>query len=232
MKEIADLDQIMLLAAALAIGLLVGTERGWRSREVKEGERVAGLRTYGLIGLLGGTVGLLSRHLGELVLAISFIAITGAVTAVYITQRRDGGDKGMTSLIAMLLTFALGALVSLGEVTVAASAAVVATLLLRFKFMLHGWLKKIEQQELHAALQLLLISVVLLPVLPNQGYGPWQALNPYEIWWMVILIASISFVGYIAMKVGGAEKGIMFASFFAGLVSSTALTLYFSRLAT
>jgi len=116
------------------------------------------------------------------------------------------------------------------HVNLAASAAVVTALLLRFKDVLHGWLRKLERQELHAALQLLLISVVLLPVLPDHGYGPWQVLNPYEIWWMVVLIASISFIGYFTMKIAGPEKGVILTALTAGMASSTALTLHFSRL--
>ncbi|MBT4521331.1 MAG: DUF4010 domain-containing protein [Halieaceae bacterium] len=113
---------------------------------------------------------------------------------------------------------------------VTASAAVVTAMLLRYKDVLHGWLKKLEKRELHAALQLLLISVVLLPVLPNRGYGPWQALNPYEIWWMVVLIAGVSFSGYFSMKLAGTGRGVMLTALVAGLASSTALTLHYARL--
>ena len=146
-------------------------------------------------------------------------------------QRRVSADVSITSLITMLLTFVLGTLATLDHVNLAVAAAVVTTLLLRFKDVLHGWLKKLEERELHAALQLLLISAVLLPVLPDRGYGPWQALNPYEIWWMVVLIASISFIGYFTMKIAGPGKGVILTGLTAGMASSTALTLHFSRLA-
>jgi len=102
---------------------------------------------------------------------------------------------------------------------------------LRFKEVLHSWLRRLEVHELHAALQLLLISIVLLPILPDQGYGPWQAFNPYETWWMVVLIASISFIGYFIMKIAGPDKGVILTALAAGMLSSTALTLHFSRLA-
>jgi len=230
LNNFVDAENIALLGSALAIGLLIGVERGWRSREAKEGQRVAGLRTYGLTGLLGGCAGLLSQYLGVVVFGFIFLGFTTAVTVAYAMQQRISGDISITSLITILLTFVLGTLATLDHVNLAASAAVITTLLLRFKDVLHGWLRNLERRELHAALQLLLISVVLLPVLPNQGYGPWQAFNPYEIWWMVVLIASISFIGYFIMKVAGPKKGVMLTALTAGMVSSTALTLHFSRL--
>ncbi len=230
MNDFADAKQISLLGTALAIGLLIGIERGWKSREAKEGERIAGLRTYGLTGLLGGSAGILSQYLVMTAFGFTFLGFTAAVTVAYAMKRRVSPDASITSLITMLLTFVLGALATLDHVNLAASAAVVTAILLRFKDVLHGWLKKLEERELHAALQLLLISVVLLPVLPDRGYGPWQALNPYEIWWMVVLIASISFIGYFTMKIAGPGKGVILTSLTAGMASSTALTLHFSRL--
>lgn len=229
-NDVSDTGQMALLGIALAVGLLIGIERGWKSREAKEGERIAGLRTYGLIGLLGCVAGLLSQSLGVAVFGVIFLGLTAAVTTAYVMQWRTSGDTSITSSLAMLITFVLGALVALDHVSLAASAAVVTALLLQFKEVLHGWLRKLKQQELHAALQLLLISVVLLPVLPDRGYGPWLAINPYEAWWMVVLIASISFVGYFAMKIAGPGKGVIMTALAAGMVSSTALTLHFSRL--
>ena len=230
MNDFADAKQIALLGTALAIGLLIGVERGWKSREAKEGERIAGLRTYGLTGLLGGGAGLLSQYLGMAAFAFVFLGFTAVVTVAYAMQRRVSADASITSLITMLLTFVLGALATLDHVNLAVSTAVVTTMLLQFKATLHGWLKKLEERELHAALQLLLISVVLLPILPDHGYGPWQALNPYEIWWMVVLIAGISFIGYFIMKIAGPGRGVLLTAVAAGMVSSTALTLHYARL--
>jgi len=229
-NEFADAEQIIRLGIAIAIGLLIGVERGWKFREAKEGERIAGLRTHGLIGLLGCVAGLLSVYLGVSAFGFVFLGFTVAVIIAYTIQWRSSGDISITSLVTMLLTFALGTLVALGHVNLAASIAVIMTMLLRFKDVLHGWLRKLGQHELHAALQLLLISVVLLPVLPDRGYGPWLALNPYEIWWMVVLISSISFLGYFAMKIAGAEKGVVLTALAAGMASSTALTLHYSHL--
>jgi uncharacterized membrane protein (DUF4010 family) len=108
---------------------------------------------------------------------------------------------------------------------------VVAALLLSSKSALHRWLVTLSREELTAGLKLLLLSVVVLPLLPDRGFGPWEALNPHRIWWMVVLIAAVSFVGYFAIKTAGARKGSLFTGLFAGLSSSTALTLHFSRLA-
>jgi len=224
-------NSILLLGVALAVGLLIGIERGWQQREAEEGTRISGLRTYGLIGLLGGVIGLLSGQLGELLLGIVFLGMAGVMTAAYLINVRRTHDIGITSLIAGLLTFALGALAGLGYVAEAGAAAVVTTLLLGFKPVLHGWLRRLQREELRAGLKLLLISIVLLPALPDRGYGPWQALNPYEIWWMVVLIAAISFIGYFAMQIAGPSKGAILTGLFAGLASSTALTLHFARLA-
>ena len=230
MNDFADTEQIILLGIAIAIGLLIGIERGWKSREAKDGKRIAGLRTYGLIGLLGCVAGLLSQYLGVSAFGVVFLGFTIAAIMAYAIHWRSSGDISITSLIAMLLTFVLGTMVALEHVNLAASIAVIMTILLRFKNTLHSWLRKLGQQELHAALQLLLISVVLLPVLPDRGYGPWQALNPYEIWWMVVLISGISFIGYFTIKIARPEKGIILTALAAGMVSSTALTLHYSHL--
>lgn len=230
MNDFADAEQIALLGIALAIGLLIGIERGWKSRQIKEGGRIAGLRTYGLTGLLGGVAGLLSQYLGAVGFGFVFLGFTAIITVAYAMQQRVSSDVSITSLVTMLLTFLLGTLVTLDYVNLAASTAVVTAILLRYKDVLHRWLQKLEDHELRAALQLLVISIVLLPILPDRGFGPWQALNPYEIWWMVILIASISFIGYFSIKIAGPGKGVILTSLAAGMASSTALTLHYARL--
>jgi len=224
------MNDIIQLSLALAVGLLIGVERGWQERGSKEGSHIAGLRTFGLIGLLGGIWGILSQQLGEVLLGFSFLAVTVLLVAAYVVSRSHSEDRGITSLVAALITFSLGVMAVKGFENVAVAAAVVTASLLSLKTRLHHWIETLEQQEIYAALKLLLISVVLLPVLPNQGYGPWQALNPYLLWWMVVLIASLSFAGYFSIKIAGARQGIMLTSFFGGLVSSTALTLYLSKL--
>ncbi|GAB4138011.1 MAG: MgtC/SapB family protein [Sphingomonadales bacterium] len=234
MATVADFGH---LALALAIGLLIGLERGWRNRSLGAGERVAGLRTFTLIGLVGGVAGLLTQIYGAMVIAATLLALV-ALLALYfwrtlIAVEQAGGqpDFSATTAIAAVLTLLLGALTSLGYPRLAISAAVVATLILSLREPLHELLKHIEQFELAAALRFLLISVVILPLLPNQGFGPYQAINPYLIWWMVVLIAGLSFVGYVAVKLWGARQGLMLTAALGALVSSTAITLAFARFA-
>lgn len=218
-----------LLATALAIGLLIGLERGWHERAAAEGARVAGLRTFGLIGLFGGLSALLGQQYGALVLGLIFVGYAIlAASAYWVASRRDE-SLGITTEIASFIAFLLGAAAVSGYQLEAVAAAVVVTLLLGLKPLLHGWLMRMNQDELLAILKMLLISVVLLPVLPNQGYGPWGALNPYVIWWMIVLVAGVGFIGYFASRIFGNRKGLMLTSLFGGLSSSTALTVAFSR---
>lgn len=226
-----EMENFKLLGIALALGLLIGLERGWRERERREGMRVAGLRTYGLISLLGGLSGLLTKETGPLPIGFVFIALALILLAAYHKSQEKSDDIGITSMVASLLTFILGALVVFGHAALAASSAVVTTLLLGFKPLLHSWVSKLDQQELEATLKLLLISVVMLPILPDQGYGPWEVFNPYHVWWMVVLIAGISYLGYFAIRIAGNRHGPIVTGAFGGLVSSTAVTINLARIA-
>ncbi len=221
---------IWKLFIALLLGAIIGIQRGWVKRNSVEGTRVAGIRTYSLVGLLGGLVAILAEHYSPLLLGFAFIALVILACVAFILQQKNSGDVSITGIVSLLVTFVLGSLAVVGEAVLAASAAVITALVLDNKKELHEALQKLQEYELDAALRLLLISIVLLPLLPNQTYDPWNALNPYEIWWMVVLIASISFIGYFAIKIGGTKRGILFTSIFAGLSSSTALTLQFSHL--
>ncbi|MGR8942086.1 MAG: MgtC/SapB family protein [Gammaproteobacteria bacterium] len=227
----ADLENFKLLGIALAIGLLIGLERGWRSRERGEGMRIAGLRTYGLISLLGGVSALLGKQAGAFLIGFTFVAFTLVLLVAYSRNLEKFEDVGITSIIASLLAFMLGALAVFGHVVLAAATAVVTTLLLGFKPLLHGWVSKLDQQELEATLKLLLISVVMLPILPDQGYGPWEVFNPYQIWWMVVLIAGVSYLGYFAIRFAGDRHGPVVTGAFGGLVSSTAVSINLARIA-
>ncbi len=229
-------DPLLLerLGAALAAGLLVGLERGWQARGLAEGARVAGLRTFGLIGLLGGLASLLGAGeagsgWGPAVLAAGFVGL-GLVLAVgYWRRTADGHDLSATSAVAALVTFGLGAAAGEGELAVAGAGAVIVALLLGSKPQLHRLVERIERDELLAVLKLLLMSVVLLPVLPDRGLGPWEALNPYRIWWMVVLIAALSSVGYLAIRLAGPRRGLLLTGLFGGLASSTATTVALGR---
>jgi len=225
-------ERLVSLAIALAIGLLIGVERGWQKREAAEGTRIAGVRTYGLIALFGALAGMLAQALDSaLILGFALLATAGGLIAGQLSPARRPQDAGITSLVAGLVTAALGAATVLGYAIEAGAVAVIMIVLLGTKPQLHRWVRAIEAKELRAAVTLLLISVVALPLLPDRGYGPWESLNPYAIWWMVVLISAISFAGYLAMKLAGAAKGALLTGLFAGLASSTALTLHFSRLA-
>ncbi|TAK63535.1 MgtC/SapB family protein [Methylobacter sp.] len=227
-----ELENFKLLGIALAIGLLIGLERGWRTRDLNEGMRVAGLRTYGMISLLGGLSGILAQQVDIYFIGFAFLGLTSILLLAYSKSLDEFKDFSITGTIASLITFTLGALTVFGHITLAAASAVVITALLGFKPLLHGWVKKLEQYELHATLKLLLISVVMLPILPDQNYGPWAAFNPYHIWWMVVLIAGISYLGYFAIKIVGNQQGPVLTGALGGLVSSTAVTLNLSKLST
>jgi uncharacterized membrane protein (DUF4010 family) len=230
-SNMTDLENFKLLGTALVLGLLIGLERGWRERERREGMRIAGLRTYGLIGFLGGLSAMLAKEAGPQLIGFVFIALALILLVAYSKSREQFEDVGITSMIASLLAFILGALAVFGHAVLAASSAVVTTLLLGFKPLLHSWISKLDRRELEATLKLLLISVVMLPVLPDRGYGPWEMFNPYHVWWMVVLIAGISYLGYFAIRIAGNRHGPVVTGIFGGLVSSTAVTLNLARVA-
>ncbi|EKO3534333.1 MgtC/SapB family protein [Vibrio fluvialis] len=218
------------LLVALLLGAIVGTQRGWVARNNVEGSRVAGIRTFSLVGLYGGLSAILAAHYSPLLLGFALLALVVLASIAFVLKQRKSQDISITGVVSLLVTFVLGSLAVSGEPVLAAAAAVITAVVLDNKKELHEALQKLQEYELDAALRLMLISVVMLPLLPDQSYGPWQALNPYEIWWMVVLIASISFLGYFAIKIGGAKRGVLFTSVFAGFSSSTALTLQFSNL--
>jgi uncharacterized membrane protein (DUF4010 family) len=226
-----DLELFQRFGVALAIGLLLGLERGWHGRDAREGGRIAGLRTFALVGLLGGVGGWLASLTGAVVLAFAFLGLAGLLALSYRVRLTENDDFGLTTEVALLLTFALGAASVLGGPALPAAIAVIAALLLTMKERLHRWVARINRLELDAMLRLALISVVILPLLPDRGYGPGAALNPYEIWWAVVIVAGLSFVGYAAIRLGGADLGILLTGLFGGLASSTSTTVALSRLA-
>jgi len=226
------LNQVELLSRigiALAIGFLIGIERGWRERDEAEGERAAGLRTFTLIGLSGGVWALLGKEFGEAVFAAGFLAIAGGITLYRWRESEREGSVGATTLIAALLTFGLGAYAVVGDKTVAAAAAVATAALLAAKSSLHGWVKAVSWLELRAALILLSMTFLALPLLPDRGFGPNDALNPHTLWLMAITIAGVSFAGYVAIKVAGEKYGVLIAGVAGGLVSSTVATVDMAR---
>jgi len=184
-----------------------------------------------LIALLGAVAVQLGGADYELLLAAGILAIALLMGIGYWRDTRTSEDISITTPMAALVAFSLGAMAGLGHLTIASSAAVVITTILGFRIELHSLVAHIEREELTATLRLLLITVVVLPILPHQAVGPWQAFNPYQIWWMVVMIALISYVGYFANKFLGERRGVIVTGLFGGMTSSTAVTLTLSPLA-
>ena len=215
------------LAAALAVGLLVGLERGWQGREQPEGGRVAGLRTFALIGLLGGLLALATPSPVPLAAGLAGVALLFAVS--FTRASRATGTLSITSGIAAMVTFGLGALAAGGEVLLAMGAAAVVALLLGLKGELHQALRRIHPAELKALLQMGVLTAAILPLLPDTGFGPYGALNPFRLWLAVILIAGLSLAGHGAARWQGAQRGLLWSGVLGGVASSTAATLALAR---
>ena len=217
------------LAVALGIGLIVGLERGWKTRDQHGGQRLAGLRTFAIAALGGGVLGAASLPDRFVVLAAGTLVVGALIVAGYVISSPEQRDFGMTTELAMLTTFGLGAVAVLGAPVEAAAAAVVMTLLLGFKAEFHAAVEKLDRPELLATLQLAAIAAVLLPLLPNRDLGPWNAVNPRVIGMLVLLIAGLSYAGYFAVKMLGARLGLTLTALFGGLSSSTAVTVAYAR---
>lgn len=228
-----DFTVIWNLLSALGIGLLIGIERGWSGRLEDEGDRVAGIRTFSLVGLLGGVWTEVSQLINEWILAVAFLALAALVITSYVIEAKveDEKDLGITTEVALLLTFTLSSWAAFGYHVYALGVTVIVIALLSLKPTLHNWLHKVEVKEIYAGIKLLIITVILLPLLPNKGYGPWEAINPHWIWWMVVLISGLSFIGYILIKYLGEHKGTMLTAITGGLASSTAVTISLAQFA-
>ena len=225
-----EIDHFSRLAVALAIGLMVGIERDWKSREAEEDGRAAGLRTFGLSGLTGGICGVLTEPLGAPIVGIAFLAFSAGFGAFSWLESTTKGTASVTTLIAGMLTFLLGTLAVVGDVTVAIAAAVSLTVLLALRTQLHRWLAAVTWEEFRAALILMVMSFLLLPLLPNRAIDAWGAVNLREVWLMAIMMALISFTGYVAVRLFGDRLGIIVTAAAGGLASSTVTTLTFARL--
>jgi uncharacterized membrane protein (DUF4010 family) len=230
MDPMNDIPQLLDLAIALGIGVMIGVERGWSQREMPEGTRVAGLRTFSLFGLFGGISAVMGTVYGEVILGALAVGAASIVVVSLLAGRRDPDNRDITTEVALLLTFALGVLAGFGRHQEAVACGVVVTVLLGLKPSLHGWLKTLERKEMTAAFRLLVMSLVILPVLPDRGFGPWNALNPYTIWLMVVLISAMTFGGYLAVKWAGPRLGLLVTGFLGGMTSSTAVSVAMARL--
>lgn len=224
---------------ALVTGLLVGLEREQAAieEEKSDGSFIGGSRTYPLFALFGAAAMLLSRQLGVWVMLVAFFGVLVLIGLSYAAEVFRGGDRGLTSEVALVLTFLLGALAMTTGVIeplrqktfVVLSAAVVATLLLSVKLPLHQFIAKATKEDVLATMKFLIVAIVVLPLLPDRAMGPLSALNPFKVGLMIALIGGISFVGYAAMRILGPGRGLLVTGLIGGLASSTAVTLTFSK---
>lgn len=212
------------LALSLAIGLMIGLERGWQSRGTTPGRRVAGFRTFGLLGLAGGIAALLPPLFG----AILLLAAAATLVVGY-ARGRTRADQSATSTIAGLLTLALGAFAGAGHGVEALAAAAVMLLLLTLRQRLHGMLRGINPAEIEAASRFAIVALVILPLMPDRAMGPLDAWNPRQLWFVVVLVSGLSFLGYAAARRLGAGRGLLATAAAGALVSSTAVTAAYAR---
>ena len=221
----AELASLPRYVVALAIGLLMGLERE-RNPAAK-----AGLRTFALTALLGVLTAHLAAALGEPWLIAAGLLLVGAMMiAAYLrSPQQADGDPGTTTVAALMLCYGLGVLVWHGEIQLAVMLGIAATMLLYFKPELRGISQHMSRRDLLSMLQFAVLALIILPLLPNRNYGPYGALNPYQIWWMVVLIAGVGLAGYAALRLVGQQRGAAMLGLLGGLVSSTATTLAFSR---
>jgi uncharacterized membrane protein (DUF4010 family) len=220
----AELEYLPRYVAALAIGLLMGLERE-RNPTAK-----AGLRTFALTALFGVLASHLADKTGTPWLIVAGLLLAGGmIIAAYLRQPVESGDPGTTTVSAVLVCYGLGVLCWLDELQLAAMLGIGSTVLLYFKAELRGISQTLTRRDLISILQFAVLSLIVLPILPNQGFGPYGALNPHQIWWMVVLISGISLAGYAALRIVGQNRGTILIGLLGGLVSSTATTLTFSR---
>ncbi len=223
-----ELSLIQQFLVALALGLLIGLEREY-ARYKKRGHDYAGIRTFPLIAIFGTLAAFLGEKISVAILIVSIILIGVLILIAYfMMSRRSAIGMGATSEIAGFITFFMGVLCYYNEYYLAIIITVIMAVILYARSLLHHFAEKIKDKELADTLKFIVAVFVILPFLPNQGYGPYGLFNPYMIWLMVIFISGISFAGYILLKWFG-ERGITFAGVLGGLVSSTAVTLSFAE---
>ncbi len=214
---------------ALVLGALVGLEREHHQESSHPSEEAfAGLRTFVFISLLGGGTAFVAGLGLNWFFPVAFVAMAALVCVAYVIGA-SAGATGMTTEVTALLVFIVGGMAIWGQLELAAALAVVVTLFLSLKSPLQRWVARIEPEDIYATLKFAIITVIVLPLLPDRGYGPYEVLNPRDIWLMVIFISAINFSGYLLSKVLEARRGILLTGLVGGLASSTAVTLGFSQ---
>lgn len=212
------------LAIALGLGLLVGLERE------RAASQLAGIRTFTAVTIFGSVAAMLAGTHGAWVLPAGLLSL-GAVIAAANLLERDRADRrpGITTEVALFAMYGIGALVMTGPRSVAVALGGALAALLAFKGEMHGFARGLSDTDVKAIMRFVLISLVILPALPNENYGPFEVWNPRQIWWMVVLIVGISLAGYIAFQVLGQRGGTAMGGILGGLVSSTATTVSYAR---
>lgn len=215
-------DAALALGAALVAGLLIGIERGWALRKLRAGSRVAGVRTFTLLGLVGGLAGLLSAA-GYVAIGAG-LTLAAAAVLVIAHSRPPRGDRDATSAIAALITLAIGFLAGSGSIGPALAAAAATILVLALRESLHGFVDRLSRDDIKALARYAAIALAVFPFLPNHALGPYAAWNPARLWWVVVLVTGFSFLGYVANRVFGASRGTLLTALIGGAYSSTAVT--------
>jgi uncharacterized membrane protein (DUF4010 family) len=225
----ATLEAPLRLAVAGLIGLAIGVEREWSGHASGPRARFAGVRTFFLFGLVGGMAGWLSDQ-GHLLVAVALLGGSAIfAVAAYVVASQQTEDRDGTTEAAALLVLATGSVAGLGSESLAAGVAAVAVLALAEKSRVREFIARIGETELRAALHFAVLAVVVLPLLPTGPFGPRDAIRPRELWTVVLIFSGLNFLGYLARRAVGADRGYGIAGLLGGLVSSTAVTLGFSR---
>lgn len=217
------------LGAALAIGLMVGLERGWKLRDAEDGQRVAGIRTFTLLALTAGISGLLSAAGQEIVAGIMMAGATAIVAIGYSRAVIADGKPDATSAIAAMVTLGLGFLAGIGQAAPAVAGGAVVTLALALRNDMHRWVGALDEADIKAFARYAVIALAVFPFLPEGRFGPYDAWEPRNLWLVVIIVTGFSFAGYVANRLFGARRGTIATAVIGGLYSSTAVTHSFAQ---
>ena len=217
-------ESLRVVGTALALGLLVGLQRE------RAQHHPAGIRTFAFITMLGAISGLMAQDMGWWMAGAALLAV-GALLAVNhaMRVRSEAANTGLTTDMAALLMFANGVYLAMGHAALAVVLGGGVAVLLQLKKPLHEYALAISERDFTAIMRFVLISLVILPVLPDRNFGPYQVVNPRETWLMVVLIVGISLGGYLLLKVFGERAGTFLGGLLGGLVSSTATTVSYAR---
>jgi len=214
--------QGLSVATALACGLLIGIERGWKLREEEPGTRVAGIRTFSMLGLASGIAGLIGVIGYPFVASAIVIGAVAVMVTAYSRELRNQHDS--TSAVAAIATIAFGFLAGSGNPALAVASAAVGVALLAMRTELHGFVEKLDQEDVKALARYAVIACAILPFLPSGHYGPLGAWNPQKLWLVVVLVTGFSFLGYVANRIFGERHGTIATALIGGAYSSTAVT--------